>query len=105
MEKIIVKKPTPAELKSLGVSSWGIWTKEKSRFDWEYSEKETCYILEGHAIIYSATAHNAEGKSKDAGSKIKLAEFSKGDLVIFPEGLKCVWEITSAIKKHYKFGQ
>ncbi|GAF78378.1 unnamed protein product, partial [marine sediment metagenome] len=41
------KIPTEEELTKLGVKSWGIWEKEKSIFDWSYSDTETCYILEG----------------------------------------------------------
>ena len=84
----LIKKPTEEEIKE--TQSWGIWEKEVSEFPWEYSEKETCYILEGKAEV-----------TPDSGEK---AEFGKGDLVIFPQGLKCTWKITEAIKKHYKFG-
>ena len=30
--------------------------------------------------------------------------FGAGDLVVFPEGLKCIWDIKSPVRKHYKFG-
>ncbi len=86
---IEVKNPSKEELDNLKVSTWPIWTKEKSRFDWHYDEKETCYILEGEAIV------------RYQGKEVK---FGKGDLVIFPEGLSCEWEIVKDIKKHYKFG-
>jgi hypothetical protein len=26
-----------------------------------------------------------------------------GDLVIFPKGMKCTWEIREDVKKHYNF--
>ncbi len=90
--EVIVKKPTEEELKELGVDSWGIWEKEVSTFDWEYADKETCYLLEGKVIV----------KSEDG--KDVLAEFGKGDLVVFPKGLKCIWEIKEAVKKHFQFG-
>ena len=32
------------------------------------------------------------------------AEFSAGDYVIFPKGLKCTWKVAEDITKHYKFG-
>jgi len=32
------KIPTEEELTKLGVKSWGIWEKEKSIFDWSYSD-------------------------------------------------------------------
>jgi hypothetical protein len=28
----------------------------------------------------------------------------KGDLVVFPAGLRCTWEIRSPVRKHYEFG-
>jgi len=87
--KIQVEKPSEEKLKSLGVKDWPVWTKEKSRFDWEYGSQETCFILEGKVMVTLASG--------------ETAEFGKGDLVIFPKGLKCVWEVKEAVKKHYKF--
>ena len=83
-----VSKPTQEQIKS--TSSWGTWGKEVSEFPWEYSDKETCYILEGEAVVVS-----------DKGEKIS---FGKGDWVEFEEGLKCTWKITKDIKKKYMFG-
>jgi len=34
--KITVEKPTRQFLEERKVSSWGIWEKEISRFDWHY---------------------------------------------------------------------
>ena len=82
-----VKKPTEEKRKE--AESWPIWEKEKSEFPWEYDEQETCLILEG-----KATVKTPEGN----------IEFGAGDYVIFPQGLKCTWEIKEGIRKHYKFG-
>jgi len=30
-------------------------------------------------------------------------EMGEGDLVTFPEGMSCTWEIRSAVSKHYDF--
>ncbi|MBU9888891.1 MAG: cupin domain-containing protein [Candidatus Omnitrophica bacterium] len=87
--KVLVEKPTEKQLNDLKVRSWPIWTKEASTFDWEYDEKEVCYILEGDVTVKTP-----------AGD----VSFGKGDLVTFPQGLKCVWQIKRAVKKHYKFG-
>ncbi len=87
--KIEVKKLSKNELDKMNVSTWPIWTKEESEFDWFYDEKESCYILEGEVEI------------KTDEEKVN---FKKGDFVVFPEGLKCVWKINKAVKKHYKFG-
>jgi len=47
MVEINVEKPSNEKLKSLGVDKWSPWECEPSTFDWEYDEKETCYVLEG----------------------------------------------------------
>ena len=90
MSEIKIEKPDAEKLEEMGVNSWPIWEKEASRFDWSYDETETCYILEGKARV--------EPKSGEA------VEFGPGDLVTFPKGMNCVWEISSPIRKHYKFG-
>ncbi|MEJ2241528.1 MAG: cupin domain-containing protein [Candidatus Bathyarchaeota archaeon] len=85
--KPTVRKPTINEQNE--AESWSIWEKEESEFPWEYSDQETCLILEGKAAV----------KTPD-----ETIEFGKGDYVVFPEGLKCTWQIKKKIKKHYKFG-
>ena len=87
-----VWKPAAGELEKLKVKSWGIWEKEVSTFDWSYDEQETCYIIAGQASVTSQ-----DGKLK--------IEFKAGDLVQFPPGLSCIWEVIQPIKKHYKFGK
>lgn len=83
-----VIKPSKEQIQS--TQSWGTWEKEVSEFPWEYSDKETCYILEGEAeVIFNN------------GEKIN---FKKGDWVEFEQGLKCKWKIIKDIKKKYKFG-
>ena len=91
MTEITVEhNPSPAKLETMGVDNWRIWTKEVSEFPWTYESSETCYILEGEVIV-----------TPDGGEPVKLGE---GDLVTFPAGLSCAWNIRSGIKKHYKFG-
>ena len=87
--KILVEKPTREKLNSLKVLSWPIWAKEVSTFDYFYDEQEICYFLEGEVAV----------KTSDGE-----VSFGKGDLVIFPQGLKCVWNIKKSVKKHYKLG-
>ena len=36
---------------AFGISKWGTWGCGVSKFDWEYSGKETAYVLEGHVIV------------------------------------------------------
>ena len=87
--KVLVEKPTSEKLSSLKVFSWPIWAKEFSSFDWYYDEQEICYFLEGEVIV------------KTPADEVS---FGKGDLVTFPQGMKCIWNIKKAVKKHYKFG-
>ncbi len=90
MAEIIVKKPKREELEAEGIFSWPIWEKEASTFPWQYSESETCYLLAGKVRV---TPENGEA-----------VEFGAGDMVSFPEGMSCTWEIKKAVRKHYKFG-
>jgi uncharacterized cupin superfamily protein len=83
-----VYKPTPDEIKA--THGWNSWSKEPSVFPWYYDEKETCYILEGEAKV-----------KDDKGNEIY---FTVGDMVEFPVGLACEWNIIRAIRKKYKFG-
>ncbi len=89
MENIDVRKATEQELNDLGVKTWPVWECEPSTFDWEYSEKETCYIIEGRVTVRSEGAE---------------VSFKAGDLVVFPQGLQCTWKIDETVRKHYKFG-
>ena len=86
----VEKNPTEARLQDLGVFDWGIWTKETSRFPWQYDEPETCYFLEGSVLV-----------TPDGGDPVLVG---KGDLVTFPEGMSCVWEVREPVRKYYRFG-
>jgi len=90
MGDVKIDKPSKETLEKMGVFSWPIWEKETSRFDWYYDNKETCYLLEGEVTV----------TKKDGAS----VTFGAGDLVIFPKGLSCVWDIKKPVKKHYNFG-
>ncbi len=86
---IKVEKATPEKLAELGVERWAPWSCEASTFDWTYDDTETAYIKDGHVVIHTA-----------AGD----VEITAGDLVEFPAGLECTWEVKKAIRKVYKFG-
>ena len=90
MSEIKIEKPSEEKLKKLGVSSWPIWEKEVSKFDWQYDEQESCYLLTGKVTV---TTDNGES-----------VNFGAGDFVVFPKGLSCVWDIKEPVKKHYNFG-
>jgi len=84
------RKPSPAKLDVLGVEDWAFSKKEPSTFPWTYGESETCYIVRGR---FTVTPEGGEPHG-----------FSRGDLITFPAGLTCTWEITEAVEKHYRFG-
>lgn len=86
----VEKNPSKERLEELGVPGWSIWTKEVSSFPWQYDEKETCFFLEGEVVV------TPTGEQP--------VTVGKGDLVTFPEGMSCTWEIRKAVRKHYHFG-
>ena len=90
MSEIKVEHDASEErLKDLGIFGWPIWTKEASEFPWQYDAQETCYLLEGDVVV-----------TPDGGAPV---EIKKGDLVTFPRGMKCRWNIRKDVRKHYKF--
>jgi len=89
--QIKVEKPDAAKLASLGVTRWPIWSKEVSSFPWDYSSQEIAYILEGQVTVTPV----------GGGDPVS---FGAGDLVTFPAGLSCVWDVKQALRKHYQFG-
>jgi len=92
MTMILVEKdPSPMKLDVMGVEEWDTWEKGISRFPWQYDETETCYILEGEAVV----------TPDDGGTPVTIGA---GDLVTFMPGLRCQWEVRSPIRKHYRFG-
>lgn len=88
MEKIKIENPGENWLREFGVFSWPVWTKEPSRFNWTYDGDEQCYILEGEFTVETGN-----------GS----VHIRPGDFVTFKKGLKCIWDIKKAVKKHYNF--
>ncbi len=86
---IEIRKMSADEAKQKGITSWPIWTKEISRFDWFYDDQEQCFFLEGDVVV------EADGERVEIGP---------GDFVTFPKGLKCVWNVRKPVRKHYRFG-
>lgn len=85
----IEKDITPENLEELGVRDWPQWSCEVSSFDWTYDSDETCYILEGEVTV-----------TPEGGAAVTLG---RGDLVTFPKGMSCVWNVTAPVRKHYRF--
>jgi len=88
MAKILIKKPTKEEVDKLGLDSWGSWECEPSTFDWQYDSDETAYVFEGKVKVKTAEEE---------------VEINAGDLVTFPKGLKCTWNVIETIRKKYTF--
>jgi len=82
-------KPSPAKLDVLGVYDWPVWKKEVSEFPWVYDKIERCYIIKGKVVV-----------TPDGEESIT---FSRGDLITFPAGLSCTWNIIEPIEKYYAF--
>ena len=87
VKDVIVKKPSDSE--TAACKAWPIWQCEPSKFDWVYTEKETCLVLEGKVTVTDGT---------------DSVSFGPGDLVVFPEDLECTWNVQEPVRKHYNFG-
>ena len=70
------------------IRSWPIWSCEVSEFDWEYDTQESCLLLEGDVEVKT---------------DFETVNFSAGDYVVFPKGLKCRWKVTKPVRKYYSF--
>lgn len=91
MSKITVEhNPDQAKLDKLGVADWPTWSKEVSIFPWTYGEQEVAYVLDGEVTV-----------TPNGGEPVT---FGKGDLVTFPAGMACTWEVKRPLRKHYRFG-
>ena len=85
---IKISRLSDEEVGNMGVLAWPIWTCEVSEFDWEYSDEESCLLLDGEVEVKS---------------EFETVQFSAGDFVVFPKGLKCSWKVISPVRKHYTF--
>ncbi|KAL9227235.1 hypothetical protein vseg_002953 [Gypsophila vaccaria] len=86
----VEKNPSHSTLSQLDVLQWPKWGCPPSKFPWTYEAKETCYLLQGKVNVYP------DGSSEPV-------EIGAGDLVVFPKGMKCTWDVSEAVDKHYKF--
>lgn len=75
------------KLEVMGVYDWPIWRRGMATFAWTYQQQETCYLLRGKCTV---TPRGEEPQ-----------HFSRGDLITFPKGMECVWEIHQDVEKHY----
>lgn len=85
---IVEHAPDPTKLTDLGIKSWPVWSCDVSEFPWTYDSRESCYLLEGEVVI-------TPGDGRPVSIKA-------GDLVIFPAGMSCRWNVLQAVCKHYR---
>ncbi len=89
MELLVERSIDDERKQELGLENWPVWSREVSKFDWSYSSTETGFLIKGELILHLS------GK--------KTVELSAGDLVQFPAGLDCSWEILADLEKFYSF--
>lgn len=89
IKDIVITKPDPGEIDTC--KAWPIWQCQQSEFSWDYTQTETCLLIEGAVTI------------TDRPETDQSVTFAAGDKVIFPLGLKCIWKITKDVRKHYSF--
>ncbi|MHA1785628.1 MAG: cupin domain-containing protein [Candidatus Helarchaeota archaeon] len=88
MSEIKKEKPTKEEIEKY-LKEWSVWDCDPSEFDWEYDTDEIAYIIEGEVDVT-----NEEGK---------VTTIKAGDLVTFPKGMKCTWNVKKKLHKVYSF--
>ena len=86
--KIEIEKLPDEKITELCIKAWPIWTCEVSEFDWEYDAEESCLLLEGDVEVKT---------------DFETVNFSAGDYVVFPKGLKCRWKVMQPVRKYYSF--
>ena len=87
--KILIDNISEEKIVEMGIREWPIWKCDVSEFDWEYSQQESCLLLEGDVEVKT---------------DFETVNFSGGDFVVFPRGLKCCWKVTRPVRKYYSFG-
>ncbi|MCP4717238.1 MAG: cupin domain-containing protein [Deltaproteobacteria bacterium] len=85
--KITVEQPTPELLDAKGVSRWPTLEKEPCRIDWYFDQTEESYFLDGAVTVVT-----------EDGQRVTVR---KGDLAVFPKGLRCTWYIEAPLRKHF----
>ncbi|KAJ3680001.1 hypothetical protein LUZ60_016279 [Juncus effusus] len=86
----VERNPSQSRLQQLGIKSWPKWGCPPGKFPVKYDAQQTCYFVRGRI------------KAFIKGSEDSI-EFGAGDLVVFPKGMSCTWDVSVAVDKHYKF--
>ncbi|CAO2839819.1 unnamed protein product [Amaranthus hypochondriacus] len=90
---IVEKNPSKSRLAELGITSWPKWACAAGKYKLRYDAQETCYLVKGKVRAYP----------KRNESTTSYVEFGAGDLVTFPQGLSCTWDVSLAVDKFYTF--
>lgn len=91
----VEKNPPEARLLQLGIKSWPKWGCSPGKFPLKFDARLTCYLLKGRV--------KATVKGSSDASDSECVEFGAGDLVVFPKGLSCTWDVVVGVDKHYNF--
>ncbi|MDR0924741.1 MAG: cupin domain-containing protein [Hungatella sp.] len=83
--EVVVRKPTEGE--KIYMQKEAVWECGVSKFNWHYDHNETCLLFEGQATV-----------EFNGGS----VSFGAGDLVVFPKGMDCVWNVLVPVKKYVR---
>lgn len=89
---IIEHNPNAERLAALNVDQWPTWSKGVSIFPFTFDAQETAYILLGECVVTPTDGSSA-------------VHFGTGDLIVFPAGLDCIWEVKQPLKKHYSYDE
>ncbi|XP_057534548.1 uncharacterized protein LOC130812919 [Amaranthus tricolor] len=95
---IVEKNPSKSRLAELGITSWPKWACAAGKYKLRYDAEETCYLVKGKVRAYPK---RKGGQSTE--STTSYVEFGAGDLVTFPQGLSCTWDVSLAVDKFYTF--
>ncbi|CAL9227214.1 unnamed protein product [Arabidopsis halleri] len=98
---IVEKNPSQARLDELKFKSWPKWGCSPGKYHLKYEAEEICYIVRGKVKVYPKPPSSLSSSS-DAEVEW-CVEFGAGDIVTFPKGLSCTWDVSLSVDKHYIF--
>ncbi|GMI76160.1 hypothetical protein like AT3G04300 [Hibiscus trionum] len=91
---VVERNPSESKLSELNIKCWPKWGCSPGKYQLKFDAEETCYLLRGKVRVYPKGSSPATAE---------YVEFGAGDLVIIPKGLSCIWDVSVAVDKHYKF--
>lgn len=70
----------------------------------KYEAEEICYIVKGKVKVYPKSSSSTAASSSSLDAQVDwYVEFGAGDIVTFPKGLSCTWDVSLSVDKHYIF--